>query len=109
MAQHIDEVIDGTPLVTDPIDWPGGAGVMLVQGELDGMVAFLKFQIDSINWTTVTGETGTAVSLATNGMRYFSMCACKLRVEVTGAGSEPNVRVRVAPSRHGWFNDPALL
>jgi hypothetical protein len=112
MAQYIDEVISGAGDDSAVIDWPGGAGVFLAQGDpgdFGGITLTLKFQIDNTNWTTVKDRNGNNVVFTDNGMASFELCPCKLWVEGTGGTVVTSVAIRVAPARHGWYNDPSLL
>jgi hypothetical protein len=109
MAHHIDEVLNDSNAESDTITWPGGTGTLLAQGSFGGMVAILKFQVTASTWTTVTTTTGAAASLSANGMHTLQVCPCTMRVELTGAGTDPSVAVRVAPAHHGWFLDESLL
>jgi hypothetical protein len=109
MAQYINEQIAGAGDDSATIDWPGGTGVFLAQAtSFNGMSLTLEFQIDGSTWTPVISPADAALTFTSSGMGYFELCPCKLRVAGTG-GTLPQIRVRVAPARHGWFNDIALL
>jgi hypothetical protein len=110
MAQYLNEVLSGVgdPDDSDVIDWPGGPGVFACQGTFGAGVVFqLRVSIDGgTTWSDVSGAELTIIG---NDMGAFQLPPCKLRARWTGGDSSTSVRVLVAPSCAGWWNDPTNL
>lgn len=83
---YIDETISGND-TTEVIDWAGGTGVMLCQGTFTA--ASLEYSLDGgSTWTDV----GTDTELTAAGGGVFTLCACKIRVDVTGTTTTVRVK-----------------
>jgi len=109
MAQFMNKNINTASGDSSPLDWPGGPGCFIVQGDFSGATFQLQFQIDGSSWSDVPGAEATHTD---NDIGSFQLCPCKLRVSWSGGDSsvpETDVQVRIAPSWQGWWNDATNL
>lgn len=89
----INQQLTAAKPTTAVLEWKGGPGTMLAQGNFDGGTLQLQFSLDGTTWTNVPG---TEVTLSGPGGGNFQLCFCSLRAQLSGAGGSADVAVRVA-------------
>lgn len=77
------EALDGASATGASIAWPGGDGILIVNGTWDSASATLEYSVDDSVWYSL----GADYSLSADGLVPFSLPSGYVRVAIANAGT----------------------
>jgi hypothetical protein len=77
------ELLDDAAATGAAVAWPGGRGVVFVNGTWDGADASLEWSDDEVTWWVL----GAGYSLSADGLIQFELPAGSIRIAIANAGT----------------------